>query len=227
MSLIGIKVGNKEINPTKIICLGINYLDHIKETKREIPKEPVFFAKTINCLITDGEQIIYPKMLHNSRKYNRVDFEVELAFIIKNRCKYVPADKAYEHILGYTVFNDITARKMQARDIISQLPWFRSKSFDTFGSIGPRIVEDIVDPHNLNIELKVNGEVKQFSNTKFLLFKIPEILEYITNNLTMEPGDIVATGTPGGIGPIKPGDTIEASIEKIGTLTNEVILEGE
>jgi 2-keto-4-pentenoate hydratase/2-oxohepta-3-ene-1,7-dioic acid hydratase in catechol pathway len=176
-------------------------------------------------LITDKDPIIYPKFLYNNRKYNRVDYEVELAFIIKNKCKYVSADDTYDYILGYTVFNDITARKMQTKDILSQLPWFRSKSFDTFGPIGPKIVENISNPHNLHIELKLNGEIKQFSNTKHLLFKIPAILEYITNLFTMEPGDIVATGTPGEIGPIKPGDVIEASIEKIGTLTNKVILE--
>ncbi|MFX1256634.1 MAG: fumarylacetoacetate hydrolase family protein [Promethearchaeota archaeon] len=205
--------------------MGTNYMDHIEETKREIPKEPLIFPKTLNCLITDGEPIVYPKFLFNNRKYNRVDYEVELAFIIKNKCKNIPSSEVYDHILGYTIFNDVTARKMQTKDILSQKPWFRSKSLDTFGPIGPRIVENIEDPHNLNIELKVNGEVKQSSNTKYLLFKIPEILEYITKFFTMESGDIVATGTPGGIGSVKPEDLIEASIEKIGTLRNKVILE--
>jgi len=116
---------------------------------------------------------------------------------------------------------------MQTKDILDQKPWFRSKSLDTFGPIGPRIVEDIKDPHSLNLELKVNGVVKQSSNTKYLLFKIPEILEFISRFFTMEPGDIIATGTPGGIGPIKPGDIVEATIEKIGKLTNNVVLEGE
>ena len=222
-----IKIGEKEISPTKIICLGTNYMDHIEETGRKVPKEPLIFSKTLNCLITDGEPIIYPKLLYNNRKYNRVDYEVELAFIIKDKCKNVLSSEAYNHILGYTVFNDVTARKMQIKDIASQQPWFRSKSLDTFGPIGPRIVEDIEDPHNLNIELKVNGEVKQSSNTKHLLFKIPEILEFISQFFTMEPGDIIATGTPGGIGAIKPGDLIEATIEKIGTLTNKVVLEGD
>jgi len=131
--------------------------------------------------------------------------------------------------MGYSVFNDVTARKMQTKDIVSQLPWFRSKSLDTFGPIGPRIasVDEIQDPHNLKIELKVNGEVKQSSNTKYLLFKIPDLMEYITSLFTMEPGDIIATGTPSGISPVLPGDLIEATIEKIGTLTNKVVLEGE
>jgi len=224
-----IKIGDKTINPTKIICIGINYMDHIEETKLPVPKEPVLFPKTMNCLIGDGDPIIYPKLLFNNRKLKRVDYEVELAFIIKDKCKDVPKSETYEHIMGYSVFNDVTARKMQTKDIISQLPWFRSKSLDTFGPIGPRIasVDEIQDPHDLKIELKVNGEVKQSSNTKHLLFKIPDLMEYITSLFTMEPGDIVATGTPSGISPILPGDLIEAHIEKIGTLTNKVILEEE
>jgi len=224
-----IKVGDTMINPTKIICLGTNYMDHIEETGFEIPGEPLIFPKTLNCLITNNQPIIYPKYLYNNRRYNRVDYEVELAFIVKDKCKNISAEKVYDHILGYTVFNDVTARKMQTKDIISQKPWFRSKSFDTFGPIGPVIkkVDEIRDPHNLDIELKVNGDIKQSSNTKHLLFKIPETFEYITKFFTMEPGDIIATGTPGGIGPIDPGDLIEATIENIGTLTNKVILEGE
>lgn len=224
-----IKIGDKTINPTKIICIGINYMDHIEETKLPVPKEPVLFPKTLNCLIGDGDSIIYPKLLFNNRRLKRVDYEVELAFIIKDRCKDVPKDDTYEHIMGYSVFNDVTARKMQTKDIISQLPWFRSKSLDTFGPIGPRIasVDEIQDPHNLKIELKVNGEIKQSSNTKHLLFKIPDLMEYITSLFTMEPGDIIATGTPSGISPVLPGDLIEATIEKIGTLTNKVVLEGE
>ena len=224
-----IKIGDISISPTKVICLGTNYLEHIEETGLEIPKEPLLFPKTLNCLITNNQPVIYPKYLSNNRKYNRVDYEVELAFIVKDKCKNVSSDDVYDHILGYTVFNDITARKMQTKDIISQKPWFRSKSFDTFGPIGPVIktVNEIKDPHNLNIELKVNGKIKQASNTKHLLFKIPETFEYITQLFTMEPGDIIATGTPAGIGPVVPGDLIEATIEEIGTLTNKVILEGD
>lgn len=227
--MIYIKIGDTEINPTKIICIGTNYMDHIEETKLPVPKEPVLFPKTLNCLINDGEPIIYPKFLYNNRKYNRVDYEVELAFIIKKRCKNLSLDEVYDHILGYTVFNDITARKMQVNDIVSKLPWLRSKSFDTFAPIGPRIIEHskLGDPHDLGIRLKVNGELKQSSNTKNLLFKIPELLEYISKIFTMEKGDIVATGTPSGIGPVQPGDLIEATIDHIGTLTNKVLLEGE
>jgi 2-keto-4-pentenoate hydratase/2-oxohepta-3-ene-1,7-dioic acid hydratase in catechol pathway len=223
------KIGDLIINPTKIICVGTNYMDHIEETKLEVPKEPVLFPKTLNCLIGNDDPIIYPKWIFDTRKYNRIDYEVELAFVIKDKCKYVKAAEAYDHIQGYTVFNDITARKIQVKDITSKLPWFRSKSLDTFAPIGPRIVnhQEIKDPHNLDIELRLNGEIKQASNTKYLLFKIPGLLENISQFFTMEPGDIIATGTPSGIGPIKPGDVLEASIEKIGTLKNRVILEEE
>ena len=222
-----LKIGEITINPTKIICLGLNYQDHIDEFKRETPKEPVLFPKTLNCLITDGDPIIYPKILYNDRKNNQVDYEVELAFIIKDKCKNVPEKEAYNHILGYSVFNDITARKMQRRDVVSQRPWFKSKSLDTFGVIGPRIVpsSEIDNPHNLDLELKLNGAVKQSSNTKHLMYKIPFLVEYISSFFTLEPGDIVATGTPSGIGPVQPGDIIEATVEKIGTLTNKVVLE--
>ena len=222
-----IKIGDITINPTKIICLGLNYLDHIQETKLKTPKEPILFTKTLNCLILHEESIIYPKILFNNRKNNRVDPEVELAFIMKDRCKNVPEGEVFEHVLGYTVFNDTTARKMQTRDILSQQPWFRSKSFDTFGAIGPKIIlqEEIGNPHELEIELKVNGTIKQKSNTKHLLFKIPFLIEYISRFFTLEPGDIIATGTPGGVSPIHPGDVIEATIDKIGTLRNTVILE--
>ena len=223
------KIGTQTINPTKIICVGTNYMDHIEETGLNVPKEPVLFPKTLNCLILNNSPIIYPKFLYNQRKYNRVDFEVELAFIIKDKCKNVPFNETNDHILGYTVFNDVTARKMQAKDIASNLPWFRSKSFDTFAPIGPRIANcsEIEEPHDLNISLKINNEIKQSSNTKHMIFKIPKILEYISKFFTLMPGDVVATGTPSGIGPIQPGDVIEASIEKIGTLTNKVILEGD
>jgi 2-keto-4-pentenoate hydratase/2-oxohepta-3-ene-1,7-dioic acid hydratase in catechol pathway len=221
------KIGKTSINPTKIVCIGRNYLDHIKETNAKIPLEPVFFVKTLNTLITDNEPIIYPKILYESEKYNRVDHEVELAFIISQTCKNVSAEVAFNYIQGYTIFLDMTARTMQKSDRNINLPWYRSKNFDSFGPIGPRIVpcSEISDPHNLSIQLKVNGQVRQSSNTKHMMFKIPQILEYLSKFVTLKKGDIVATGTPSGISPIQPGDIIEASIEKIGTIRHEVILE--
>jgi 5-oxopent-3-ene-1,2,5-tricarboxylate decarboxylase/2-hydroxyhepta-2,4-diene-1,7-dioate isomerase len=221
------KIGNKKIEPTKIICLGRNYLDHIKETNAPIPTEPVFFVKTTNTLITNNEPIVYPKLLYESKEYNQVDHEVELAVVIFQTCKNVSANIAFDYILGYTIFLDMTARNMQISDRNIKLPWYRSKNFDTFGPIGPKIVpcSEIKNPHNLNILLKVNGEVRQLSNTKHMLFRIPQILEYVSKFVTLMRGDIIATGTPSGISPVKPGDVIEASIEGIGTITHNVILE--
>jgi len=222
-----ITIGKVTINPTKIICLGRNYLEHAKESGSDAPKEPVLFVKTPNTLIGDGESIIYPKALYNKRTLNRVDHEVELAVILKEKCKKVSEEDAYDYIAGYTIFNDITARKLQLKAIRKAHPWYLSKSLDTFGPIGPRVVtpKEIGDPHTLKIELKVNGEVKQSSNTSLMLFKIPYLIAYITRFITLEKDDIIATGTPSGISPIKPGDQVEASIEKIGTLKNPVILE--
>jgi 5-oxopent-3-ene-1,2,5-tricarboxylate decarboxylase/2-hydroxyhepta-2,4-diene-1,7-dioate isomerase len=192
------------------------------------PKEPVFFGKTINTLITVNKPIIYPRILYNDEVNKRVDHEVELAFIISKNCKNVSKQDAYDYIFGYSVFLDMTARNMQVNDRNIKLPWYRSKNFDTFGPIGPKIIshDEMSDPHNLNIELKVNGEIRQSSNTKYLLFKIPDIIEYISQFLTLEEGDIVATGTPGGVGAVLPGDKIEASIERIGTITHLIVLEG-
>jgi len=160
-----VKIGKTTINPTKILCLGRNYIDHIKETNAPVPTEPVFFVKTLNTLVTDNEPIIYPKILYESEKYNRVDHEVELAFIVSQTCKNVSADEAMDYVQGYTIFLDMTARIMQKSDRNINLPWYRSKNFDTFGPIGPRIVacSEISDPHNLLIQLDVNSETRQLS----------------------------------------------------------------
>ncbi|MFX1567946.1 MAG: fumarylacetoacetate hydrolase family protein [Promethearchaeota archaeon] len=224
-----IKVGEKEINPTKIICLGRNYIEHAKEMKAQVPKSPVFFGKTVNTLVSDGNPIIYPKILYDNKDYNQVDHEVELAFIISKPCKNIQKEHTDEYIEGYSIFLDITARKMQISDRNINLPWYRSKNFDTFGPIGPKIVDfnEIKDPHNLDIELKINGEIRQQSNTKYMIFKIPEILSYISKFVTLFTGDIIATGTPSGVGPIQPGDLVEASIEQIGSISHKVILEKE
>jgi 2-keto-4-pentenoate hydratase/2-oxohepta-3-ene-1,7-dioic acid hydratase in catechol pathway len=221
------KIGKSEINPTKILCLGRNYLDHIKETSAPVPTEPVFFVKTVNTLITNNKPIIYPKVLFESQENKRVDHEVELAFIIFQTGKNISAKLAFDYVQGYSIFLDMTARNMQINDRNAKLPWYRSKNFDTFGPIGPEIIpcSDIDDPHNLKIQLKVNGELRQKSNTKHMLFKIPEIVEYLSKFVTLKRGDIIATGTPSGIKPILPGDIIEASIEKIGKITHEVVLE--
>ncbi|MFW9987066.1 MAG: fumarylacetoacetate hydrolase family protein [Candidatus Odinarchaeota archaeon] len=220
------KIGEKAIDTTKILCLGRNYVEHAKEMRSQIPKSPLFFVKTANTIVTDGNPILYPKLLYNDPEYNQVDHEVELAFVISKTCKNIQIEEGYDFIGGYSVFLDITARKMQINDRNMNLPWYRSKNFDSFGPIGPRIasIDEIQDPHNLDIELKINGKTRQKSNTKHMIFKIPEILAYLSKFTTLVPGDIVATGTPSGVGSIQPGDVIEASIDQIGTITHKVIL---
>ncbi len=221
------------IAPTKIIALGLNYRDHIKESvsvnsnnsSKEIPKEPVLFPKTPNVLIENGKNIILPAFLEDYNFKNlRTDYEAELAIIIKDRCKNVHKNDAYKHILGFTCFNDISQRNIQTGD---KSGWFRGKSLDTFGPIGPCIVtlKDIGDPQNLTIQAKLNGKIVQNSNTKNMIFPIPEIIAFVSKNFTLMPGDIISTGTPAGVGPLKDGDVIEIFIENIGTLKNSVIQE--
>jgi len=223
------RIGNTDIEPTKIICIGRNYLEHAKELNSPVPTEPIFFVKTLNSIITNGNPIIYPRILYENEEFNRVDHEVELAVIIQKTCKNITSTNAYDFIQGFSIFLDITARKMQILDRNRNLPWYRSKNFDTFGPIGPRVVslDEIKDPHNLNIELKIDGVEKQSSNTKQMIFRIPQVIEYLSSYITLEKGDIIATGTPSGVGPIQPGEIIEASIENIGTITHQVVLEGE
>ncbi|ACK41708.1 MAG: fumarylacetoacetate hydrolase family protein [Dictyoglomus turgidum] len=209
------------IKPQKILALGRNYVEHAKELGHKVPREPVFFSKSPSSLIAHEEEIVYPNFL------TRVDPEVELGVIIKKRGKYIKEENAMDYVLGYTVVNDVTARDMQAEDFSNTNPWFRSKSFDTFCPVGPYLVlkEGIKDPHNLNIELRVNGEMRQKDNTKNMIFKIPQIISYISKHLTLQAGDIIATGTPSGISPIYPGDTVECIVEKVGVLRNEVVNE--
>ncbi len=230
------------ISPSKIIALGLNYLDHIKESenialnlaisadraKNEIPAEPLLFPKTPNVLIGPEETIVIPKIAYS---YDfpevRTDIEAELALIIRDRCRNVPKEEAFDHILGYTAMNDISQRNIQKSD---KSGWFRGKSFDTFGPIGPQIVlhEDLLtlgDPQNLRIESRINGELKQRSNTKHMIFSIPEIITFVSRNFTLEAGDIILTGTPKGVSPIQPGDSVEVEIEHIGILHNSVVME--
>ncbi|MEA2013032.1 MAG: fumarylacetoacetate hydrolase family protein [Verrucomicrobiota bacterium] len=222
---------NYTLNSSKIIALGLNYLDHIKESRSvdvsnftdKIPKEPVLFSKTPNVLIGNGDNIIIPEFLKEYDFDNcRVDYEGELAFIIKKRCKNVSKANALDYILGFTCMNDVSQRNFQRND---KSGWFRGKSLDTFGPIGPKIVpvNEIGDPQNLKIESRLNGKVVQSSNTKYMIFKIPEIIAFVSKNFTLEADDIILTGTPSGVGPIKPTDTVEIEIENIGILRNPVV----
>lgn len=221
------------VNPQKIIALGLNYRDHIKESvsvkvkgfTEEVPSEPILFPKTPNVLIGNGETIIIPKYLKEYQfEQIRVDYEAELAFIIKDRCKNVTKGKAYDYILGFTCMNDVSQRNFQTTD---KSGWFRGKSLDTFGPIGPKLVlgKDISDPQNLRIICRLNGKTVQNSNTRNMIFPIPEILAFVSKNFTLEEGDIIMTGTPSGVGPLKHGDVVEIEIEGIGILRNPVIEE--
>ncbi len=219
-----------EIRPSKIIAVGLNYLEHIQESESvnvqnftdEIPAEPVLFPKTPNVLIGPGDPIILPSFV-NDYGFDecRTDYEAELAVIIKDRIKNVAESEALSHVLGYSCFNDISQRNLQRSD---KSGWFRGKSLDTFGPIGPVIVspDEIGDPQCLDICCRLNGRVVQKSNTRHMIFSIPQLISFISSNFTLEAGDIIITGTPSGVGPIQDGDLLEVEIENIGTLTNPV-----
>ncbi len=218
------------IQPSKIIALGLNYLDHVKESvsaqftqvQPEVPTEPVLFAKTPNVLIGPGDPIMVPAILSRYRfEPPRIDYEAELAFIVKNKCRNIPPSEAYDNIYGFTCMNDVSQRNIQSSD---KSGWFRGKSFDTFGPVGPQVVlmKDIGDPQNLEIRCRLNGAVVQSGNTRDMIFPIKELFSFITHNFTLYPGDLVLTGTPSGVGPIRVGDVVEVEIEKIGILRNPV-----
>ncbi len=221
------------VQPSKIVALGLNYLDHIKESQSvnvqnftgEIPTEPVLFPKTPNVLVGPGDPIVLPSLLKEYAFENcRTDYEGELAILIKNQIKNVSEDEAMEHVLGFSCFNDVSQRNFQRSD---KSGWYRGKSLDTFGPIGPVIVSPsaIGDPQNLHIQTRLNGKVVQDANTGHMIFKIPQIISFISRNFTLEPGDIIITGTPSGVGPLHPGDVVEVEIEHIGVLKNPVIAE--
>jgi 2-keto-4-pentenoate hydratase/2-oxohepta-3-ene-1,7-dioic acid hydratase in catechol pathway len=197
--------------PSKIVALGLNYRDHAEEVKLPIPDKPLLFIKPSTSVIGPGEAILYPKM---SR---RVDYEAELAVVIGKVAKNVSEERAADYILGYTCLNDVTARDLQPKDG----QWTLSKSFDTFSPIGPWIVTDM-DPHQLEISSYLNGERRQHSNTKNLIFGPRQLVSFISWAMTLLPGDVIATGTPSGIGPMAIGDQIDVVIEGIGTLSNHV-----
>ncbi len=221
------------VNPTKIIALGLNYRDHIAESHSvkvqgftdEIPAEPILFPKTPNVLVGPGEPIVIPRFLKDyGFEEPRVDHEAELALIIADRCKDVPVEDALMHVFGYTCMNDVSQRNLQTGD---KSGWFRGKSLDTFGPIGPQVVlpADIGDPQALDIRCRLNGKVTQQSNTRHMIFTLPEIIAFVSRNFTLMPGDIILTGTPSGVGPLHRGDVVQVEIENIGVLENPVVEE--
>lgn len=206
--------------PSKIICIGRNYVEHAKELNHEVPKtEPVFFNKAPSSILRHEGEIRLPSWLDS-----RVDHEAELAVVIGKQGRDIPESEAMDYIAGYTILNDVTARAMQKEDISKGNPWFRSKSLDTFCPTGPYLIpsDTISDPHNLDIELKVNNEIRQKSSTSHMIFKLPQIVSYISKFMTLEPADMIATGTPQGVSPIKKEDAIEITISQLGTLKNIV-----
>jgi 2-keto-4-pentenoate hydratase/2-oxohepta-3-ene-1,7-dioic acid hydratase in catechol pathway len=202
------------VSPTKIVCVGLNYRDHAKELSMEIPETPVLFLKPPSAVIGHEDKIIYPP------SSSRVDYEAELAVVICKRCKNISAERAEDVIAGYTCFNDVTARDLQQKDG----QWTRAKSFDTFASLGPYLATpDELDISDAKITCRVNGETRQESSTSNLIFDIPYLIEFITEIMTLEVGDVIATGTPSGVGEMHRGDTVEVEIQGIGTLRNEVV----
>jgi 2-keto-4-pentenoate hydratase/2-oxohepta-3-ene-1,7-dioic acid hydratase in catechol pathway len=219
------------VNPSKLIALGLNYRSHIAESGSvnvqgftdEVPPEPLLFPKTPNVLIGPDAAIVIPRFLNTCGFASlRTDYEAELAVIISTRCKHVPADEAPACIYGYTCMNDVSQRNIQNGD---RSGWFRGKSLDTFGPIGPQIVlaDDIPDPQRLDIRCRLNGKTVQSGNTSQMIFSIPDIIAFISTHITLMPGDIILTGTPAGVGPLSHGDVVEVEVEGIGTLRNPVV----
>jgi len=197
--------------PSKVVAIGVNYKSHGDEMSHELPAEPIIFIKPPTSVIGPEDFIIYPKMS------KRVDYEGELGVVIKTKAQNVTKEKAKNYILGYTCLNDVTARDLQAIDN----QWTRAKGFDTFCPIGPWI-ETELDPADLLLETYLNGEVKQKTRTNMMIFNVYEIVSFVSQVMTLLPGDVIATGTTSGIGPMKPGDTVEIKIEGIGTLRNYI-----
>jgi 2-keto-4-pentenoate hydratase/2-oxohepta-3-ene-1,7-dioic acid hydratase in catechol pathway len=211
-------------NPPRIFAIGLNYRDHAKESGMEIPTTPVVFFKLPTAIIGPGEPIVLPK---NS---TQPDYEAEFAFVIGKGGFRIPASDWRDHIYGYTIVNDVSARDVQ----FASTQWSMSKCFPTFCPLGPAIVtaDEIADPHTLDISLSIDGEVLQHSNTRELVFKIPELIEYLSSITPLFPGDIVSTGTPPGVGLgrnpkrwLKPGETVTITIQGLGSLTNPVVAE--
>ncbi len=212
------------LRPNKLLCVGLNYRDHAIESGMEIPKVPTIFNKFASSIIGPGEEIILPK------KSEKPDYEAEFAVIIGKGGRHISEEKWQEHVFGYTILNDVSARDYQ----LATTQWLMGKTFDTFAPMGPAIVtaDEISDPHNLDIKMTINGEVLQNSNTRHLIFNIPTLISYISSVCTLEPGDVISTGTPAGVGLgfkpprwLKAGDECVVSVQGLGELRNPCVLE--
>lgn len=217
------------LQPGKILCMAKNYAAHAREFGAEAPPEPVFFSKLPDTLVAHGKPVVLPHHLHS-----RVDHEAELGLILgfadpdRRGAKYVEADAAVDLVAGYTCLNDVTARKLQGSDREQKYPWLRSKSFDTFCPVGPFVVpSDAVDGGNLQLRMTVNGELRQQASTSAMVHGIGELLAAMARHTTLRPGDLIATGTPEGVGPIHENDQMAVHIDGIGELRNPVVREAE
>ena len=199
------------VAPSKILCIGRNYVAHAKELGHEVPKEPLLFLKPPSALLAPERTIVLPK------ESERVEHEAELGVVIGKRCRNVRADDALEHVFGYTCVADVTARDLQRKDV----QFTRAKGFDTFCPVGPWIETDL-DPRALRIQCRVNGATRQDGSTKDMIFDVPALVAYASRMMTLEPGDLLVTGTPEGVGPLVAGDTLEIEIDGIGVLVERV-----
>jgi 2-keto-4-pentenoate hydratase/2-oxohepta-3-ene-1,7-dioic acid hydratase in catechol pathway len=202
-------------SPSKIVAIGMNYRDHAAEIGLPLPEEPLLFIKPSTAVIGPEANIVYPRMSQ------RVDYEAELAVVIGRPCRHVTDAAAKDYILGYTAINDVTARDLQKKDG----QFTRSKGFDTFAPLGPWIETEIPDPDHLTVEAYLNGERRQHSHTGNLVFGVFKLVSFISQIMTLLPGDVIATGTPAGIGPMQPGDVVEVRVEGVGTLRNRLVPE--
>jgi 2-keto-4-pentenoate hydratase/2-oxohepta-3-ene-1,7-dioic acid hydratase in catechol pathway len=203
------------VEPPTVICVGMNYADHVAESKAKMPEFPLYFLKPRTALVGHGEPIVYP------RDSSVVHYEAELTVVIGRRGRYIAESDALDYVLGYTCANDVSARDWQRREMAEGF-LMHGKGFDSFAPIGP-VVDTDVDGGDLAIQLRVNGELKQNSRTSQLIFTVPRIISDLSQFMTLEPGDVILTGTTSGVGPIKPGDRVEVDIEGIGVLSNPVI----
>ena len=201
------------VQPSIVVCIGLNYKDHAAEMKKKLPEDPLVFMKPLSSVIGTGDAIRLPMWVGG-----RLDHEAEMAVVIGKRASKVKAADAMNYVLGITCLNDVTARELQVKDV----QYSRAKGFDTFCPIGPCIAVGL-DPSALDIEGWVNGERRQKSNTRELIFSVPFLVEHITRFMTLNPGDIITTGTPSGVGPLAPGDRVEVKLEGVGTLSNPCV----
>ena len=202
------------VQPSKIVCVGLNYKDHAAEQNKALPAEPLLFIKPSTSVIGPGEPIQMPAWA------GRVDHEAELGIVIGKRAHRVPLQRTQDYVLGLIAVNDVTARELQNKDG----QYTRAKGFDTFAPIGPCVALGL-DGRDLSVRAYVNGQLRQDSRTRELIFTIPELIAFITSVMTLLPGDIISTGTPSGIGPISPGDSVTVHVEGVGALTNGVVLQ--